>query len=57
MIDFLAALGRGTARWLARVGLLARFAFEAGASLGTLPGAGRRVAARVLLNQLRVTAL
>lgn len=57
MIDLLAALGRGTARWLARVGLLARFAFEALVSMGTLPGAGRRVAARVLLNQLRFTAL
>jgi len=53
----LAALGRGTARWLAQVGALARFAFEALASLSSLPGAGRRVAARVLLNQLRFTAL
>jgi phospholipid/cholesterol/gamma-HCH transport system permease protein len=53
----LIAVGRGTARWLARVGALARFAFEALASLPTLPGAGRRVAARVLLNQLRFTAL
>ncbi|HXG45958.1 MAG TPA: ABC transporter permease [Gemmatimonadales bacterium] len=57
MIGFLAALGRGTARWLARVGALARFAFEAAASLTSLPGAGRRVAGRVLLNQLRFTAL
>ncbi len=57
MIDFLAAIGRGTARWLARVGALARFAFEAFSSLPSLPGAGRRVAARVLLNQLRFTAL
>jgi phospholipid/cholesterol/gamma-HCH transport system permease protein len=39
------------------VGALARFAFEAMASLSSLPGAGRRVAARVLLNQLRFTAL
>lgn len=51
------AVGRGTARWLARVGALARFAYEAFASLPSLPGAGRRVAARVLLNQLRFTAL
>ncbi len=51
------AVGRGTARWLARVGALARFAYEAVASLPSLPGAGRRVAARVLLNQLRFTAL
>jgi phospholipid/cholesterol/gamma-HCH transport system permease protein len=57
VIGFLAAIGRGTARWLARVGALARFAFEAVASLRTLPGAGRRVAGRVLLNQLRFTAL
>ena len=57
MIDLLAGLGRGTARWLARVGALARFAVEALSSLGRLPGAGRRVAGRVLLNQLRFTAL
>jgi len=57
VIDLLAGLGRGTARWLARVGALARFAVEALASLGRLPGAGRRVAGRVLLNQLRFTAL
>ena len=57
MFGSLAALGRGTARWLAQVGALARFAFEALASLSSLPGAGRRVAARVLLNQLRFTAL
>ncbi len=53
----IAAIGRGTARWLARLGGLARFAFEALASLPSLPGAGRRVAGRVLLNQLRFTAL
>ena len=57
MTGFLAAVGRGTARWLARVGALARFAFEALGSLPALPGAGRRVAGRVLLNQLRFTAL
>ncbi len=39
------------------MGALARFAFEALGSLRFLPGAGRRVAARVLLNQLRFTAL
>ena len=55
--EFFAAIGRGTARWLARLGALARFAFEALASLGSLPGAGRRVAGRILLNQLRFTAL
>jgi phospholipid/cholesterol/gamma-HCH transport system permease protein len=57
VIGFFAAIGRGTARWLARMGALARFAFEALASLPSLPGAGRRVAGRVLLNQLRFTAL
>lgn len=57
MVNLLAAIGRGTARWLARVGALARFAFEAVASLPSLPVAARRVAARVLLNQLRFTAL
>jgi phospholipid/cholesterol/gamma-HCH transport system permease protein len=57
VLGFLAAVGRGTARWLAQVGALARFAFEALASLSSLPGAGRRVAARVLANQLRFTAL
>jgi phospholipid/cholesterol/gamma-HCH transport system permease protein len=57
VFGFLAAVGHGTARWLAQVGALARFAFEAMASLSSLPGAGRRVAARVLLNQLRFTTL
>ncbi len=57
MLGLLTAIGRGTARWLALVGAQARFAFEAVASIPTLPGAGRRVAARVLLNQLRFTAL
>jgi phospholipid/cholesterol/gamma-HCH transport system permease protein len=57
VVGLLAAVGRGTARWLARVGALARFSYEAVASLPSLPGAGRRVAGRVLLNQLRFTAL
>lgn len=57
MTGFFAAVGRATARGLAGIGALARFAFEALASLGTLPGAGRRVAGRVLMNQLRFTAL
>lgn len=57
MIGFFAAIGRWTARGLASIGALARFAFDALASVGTLPGAGRRVAVRVLLNQLRFTAL
>ncbi len=57
MIGFLAAIGRGAARWLTPLGALARFAFEALTSLRSLPGAGRRVAGRVLMNQLRFTAL
>jgi phospholipid/cholesterol/gamma-HCH transport system permease protein len=57
VVGLLSAIGRGTARWLARVGALARFTFDALASLLSLPGAGRRVATRVLLNQLRFTAL
>ncbi|HTS89010.1 MAG TPA: ABC transporter permease [Gemmatimonadales bacterium] len=57
MLEFLATIGHGTARWFARVGALARFTFQAFGSLPSLPGAGRRVAARVLLNQLRFTAL
>ena len=55
--ESLAAIGRVTARWLARLGGLARFGFEALASLTSIPGAGRRVAGRILLNQLRFTAL
>jgi phospholipid/cholesterol/gamma-HCH transport system permease protein len=57
VVGALATVGRRTARWLARVGSLARFAYEAVTSLPSLPGAGRRVARRVLLNQLRFTAL
>ena len=57
MIGYLAAFGRGTTRRFSLLGGPARFAFEAVASLPSLPGAGRRVAVRVLLNQLRFTAL
>jgi phospholipid/cholesterol/gamma-HCH transport system permease protein len=39
------------------VGALARFTFDSLASIHSLPGAGRRVAGRVLANQLRFTAL
>ena len=53
----IAAIGRSTARWLTRMGALARFAFEALRAIPSLPGAGRRVAGRVLLNQVRFTAL
>ena len=57
MIGYFAAIGRGTTRRFSALGGPARFAFEAMAALPTLPGAGRRVAVRVLLNQLRFTAL
>jgi phospholipid/cholesterol/gamma-HCH transport system permease protein len=53
----IAAIGRSTARRLIRTGELARFALEAVRAIPTLPGAGRRVAGRLLLNQLRFTAL
>ena len=57
MLEPFAALGRGTTRRFSALGGPARFAFEAVAALPSLPGAGRRVALRVLLNQLRFTAL
>lgn len=57
MIGYFAAIGRGTTRRFSALGGPARFAFEALASLPSLPGAGRRVALRVLFNQLRFTAL
>ncbi|MEO8294186.1 MAG: ABC transporter permease, partial [Gemmatimonadota bacterium] len=53
----ISAIGRSTARRLTRTGGLARFAFEAVRAVPRLPGAGRRVASRLLLNQLRFTAL
>ena len=53
----LARLGRETTRRLSALGAPARFACEVGLSAPSLPGAGRRVAARVLFNQLRFTAL
>ena len=55
--DPIAAIGRSTARRLTRTGGLARFAFEAVRAIPTLPGAGRPVALRLLLNQLRFTAV
>ncbi len=57
MLGAFAAIGRGTTRRFSALGGPARFAFEAVAALPSLPGAGRRVALRVLLNQLRFTAL
>jgi phospholipid/cholesterol/gamma-HCH transport system permease protein len=57
VLGVFAAIGRGTTRRFSALGGPARFAFEAMAALPTLPGAGRRVAVRVLFNQLRFTAL
>lgn len=57
MLGPFASLGRSTTRRFSALGGPARFAFEAVAALPSLPGAGRRVAIRVLLNQLRFTAL
>jgi len=54
--DPLSRIGGSTARRLSRLGALARFGFGALRSLGTLPAAGRAVALRVTLNQIRFTA-
>ena len=56
MSDPFSRLGGSTARRLSRLGALARFGFGALRSLGTLPAAGRAVALRVTLNQIRFTA-
>jgi phospholipid/cholesterol/gamma-HCH transport system permease protein len=53
----LRGLGRTTARQLSRLGALARFGFGALRSGLALTVAGRRVALRVSLNQIRFTAL
>lgn len=52
-----AALGRGMARRIARMGALARFFVLILQGWATLPRAGRRVVRRVLLNQVWFTAL
>jgi phospholipid/cholesterol/gamma-HCH transport system permease protein len=57
VVGVFAAIGRGTTRRFSAIGGPARFAFEAIAAIPSLPGAGRRVALRILLNQLRFTAL
>jgi len=53
----IAAIGSEVTRRVSHVGALARFFFDAARSAGTLPRAGRRVAERVLLNQIWFTAL
>jgi phospholipid/cholesterol/gamma-HCH transport system permease protein len=57
MIGAVAALGRGVARRVARTGALARFFVRTLGSWVTLSAGGRRVARRVLLNQIWFTAL
>ena len=52
-----AALGRGMARRLARMGALARFFARTLRGWHTLPREGRRVVNRVLVNQVYFTAL
>ena len=51
------AVGKGVARTIALIGALARFFFHTLAAIVTLPGAGRRVTARVLVQQIWFTAL
>ncbi len=53
----IAALGRFVARQVALLGALARFFVRALAASPSLPSAGRRVALRVLLNQVWFTAV
>jgi len=53
----IAATGREVTRWLSQTGALARFFVSTVSSWRTLPGAGRRVAQRVFINQIWFTAL
>lgn len=57
MSDPLSRLGGSTARRLSRLGALARFGFRTLRAGGALTAAGRGVALRVTLNQVRFTAL
>ena len=57
MSDPLSRLGWATARRLSRLGALARFGFRALRSAVELTAAGRRVALRVAVKQVRFTAL
>lgn len=57
MTDPLSQLGGGVARRLSRLGALARFGFLAVRAAGSLTAAGRDVALRVLVNQIRFTAV
>lgn len=53
----IAAVGNQFTRWLSQVGGLARFFWVTAGAWWTLPGAGRRVAHRVAVNQIWFTAL
>ncbi len=57
MIAPLNALGQLFTRWLSDLGALARFLSQTAAAWTTLPSAGRRVVARVLLDQIWFTAI
>lgn len=57
MIRPISALGREVTRWVALIGALLRFFTATLGAWRTLPGAGRRVARRVFLNQIWFTAL
>ncbi len=57
MADPLSRLGGSTARRLSRLGALARFGFGALGAVPRLTAAGRTVALRVGINQVRFTAL
>ena len=57
MTDPLSRLGGSTARRLSRLGALARFGFGARRAAGTMTAAGRDVALRVAINQIRFTAV
>jgi len=53
----ISATGREVTRWLSEVGALARFFWATTFAWRSLPGAGRRVARRVLVNQVWFTAI
>lgn len=57
MPDPLSRLGADVARRLSRLGALARFGFGAGGAAASLTAAGRAVALRVAVNQIRFTAV
>ncbi len=57
MIAPIIAFGKIITRWLSDLGALARFLSQTAAAWTTLPRAGRRVVARVLVNQIWFTAI